>query len=139
MTPPNWNAASSICPCWWNAAGQEGLIPLDLPASAGSTFQTLHFDLTDRANYIVPGAQAVWGGHIVRFELFRGLAAGGGVLVPTEDPAALAEAVAGLLADPARRAAMGNAGRAAAAGFGVERLVQRTLEVYRSLDLHPGG
>lgn len=67
------------------------------------------------------------------------LAAGGGVLVPADDPTALAEAVAGLLADPTRRAAMGTTGRVAAAAFGVERLVQRTLEVYRSLDPHPGG
>jgi len=67
------------------------------------------------------------------------LAGGGGVLVPPNDPTALANAVAGLLAEPARRAALGEAGRAAAAGFGVERLVQRTLDVYRSLDLYPGA
>jgi glycosyltransferase involved in cell wall biosynthesis len=35
-----------------------------------------------------------------------------GVLVPPEDPAALAAALQGLIADPARRAALGGAGRA---------------------------
>ncbi len=67
------------------------------------------------------------------------LAAGGGVLVPPESPAALAKAVAELLADPARRAALADRGRVAAGGFAVGRLVQRTLEVYRSLDLHHDG
>lgn len=67
------------------------------------------------------------------------LAAGGGVLVPPDDPVALAKTIAGLLAEPARCAALGESGRTAAAGFCVERLVQRTLEVYRSLDLHSDG
>lgn len=66
------------------------------------------------------------------------LALGGGVLVPPGDPAALAEMVLALLADAPRRTALGTAGRAAATSFGVERLVERTLAVYRSLDLHPG-
>lgn len=66
------------------------------------------------------------------------LAAGGGLLVPPADAAALAEAVLTLLEDAPRRAALAASGREAAAGFGVERLVERTLAVYRSLDLHPG-
>ncbi|MEI2720553.1 MAG: glycosyltransferase family 4 protein [Gemmatimonadales bacterium] len=66
------------------------------------------------------------------------LALGGGVLVPAGDPVALAETVVALLADAPRRDALGAAGRAAATRFGVERLVERTLAVYRSLDLHPG-
>ena len=66
------------------------------------------------------------------------LAAGGGLLVASGDPAALADGVASLLDDAPRRTALGAAGRAAAAGFGVDRLVERTLAVYRSLDLHPG-
>ena len=61
---------------WWNAAGQEGLIGFDLLATPG--FQNVHFDLTNRSNYKAAGAAAVWGGHIVRFELFRGIALAGG-------------------------------------------------------------
>lgn len=45
-----------------------------------------------------------------------------GLLVPIEDPAALAEALAGLAADPARRRRLGAAGRARAGErFGLER------------------
>jgi glycosyltransferase involved in cell wall biosynthesis len=66
------------------------------------------------------------------------LAGGGGRLIPPDDPAALARAVAELLEDPAGRGALSAAGRIAAREFGVERLVQRTLDVYRSLDFHPG-
>jgi|CXWL01.1.fsa_nt_gi glycosyltransferase involved in cell wall biosynthesis len=66
------------------------------------------------------------------------LAGGGGVLVAPDDPGALAEAVLSLLDDAPRCAALGAAGRRAAASFGVAQLVERTLAVYRSLDLHPG-
>ena len=41
-----------------------------------------------------------------------------------------------LLTSPA---ALSAAGRTAARGFDVGRLVQRTLDVYRSLDLYPGS
>jgi len=67
------------------------------------------------------------------------LEGGGGVLIPPNDPAALARTIADLLADPARRAVLSAAGRLAAREFDVERLVQRTLDVYRSLDLYPGS
>jgi len=67
------------------------------------------------------------------------LAGGGGVLIPPNDPAALARTVAELLGDPHRRVTLATAGRLAAQEFGVERLVQRTLDVYRSLDLYPGS
>lgn len=67
------------------------------------------------------------------------LAGGGGVLIPPNDPGTLARTVAELLADPARRAALAAAGRDAARDFGIERLVQRTLDVYRSPDLYPGS
>lgn len=67
------------------------------------------------------------------------LAGGGGVLIPPNDPATLARTVAELLADPEQRAALATAGRDAARDFDVERLVQRTLDVYRSLDLYPGS
>jgi glycosyltransferase involved in cell wall biosynthesis len=54
-----------------------------------------------------------------------------GRLVPPHDPPALAEALAELLADEAKRAAMGEASRARhAERFGIERMVAATAEVY---------
>jgi glycosyltransferase involved in cell wall biosynthesis len=54
-----------------------------------------------------------------------------GVLVPPEDPARLSAALAGLLADPARREVLGRGARAAALErFGEERMVERMLEVF---------
>jgi glycosyltransferase involved in cell wall biosynthesis len=54
-----------------------------------------------------------------------------GVLVPTEDPVAVAAEVSGLLADPARAAAYGAAGlERARQKFSVERMVDRTIAVY---------
>lgn len=61
------------------------------------------------------------------------LAAGGGLLVPPGDPAALAGAVARILDDPALHERLSGDGRAAAEGFSAARLVSRTLDVYRSL------
>jgi glycosyltransferase involved in cell wall biosynthesis len=57
-----------------------------------------------------------------------------GLLVPVRDGAALADAVATLAADPARRASMGAAGRAKAArDFDERRSVEITLGVYEQL------
>lgn len=54
-----------------------------------------------------------------------------GLLVPPDDPRALAEAVAGLLADRQRAQAYGRAGRERARReFSVERMAERTLAVY---------
>ena len=54
-----------------------------------------------------------------------------GILVPPDDAAALADAVTGLLDDPARAEAMGAAGEARArAEFSVAKMVERTLAVY---------
>lgn len=54
-----------------------------------------------------------------------------GLLVPPEDPDALAEAVSYLLADPARAAAMGRAGyERLVHDFSVEKMVRATLDVY---------
>ncbi|MGY1784312.1 glycosyltransferase family 4 protein [Geodermatophilus sp. SYSU D00698] len=58
----------------------------------------------------------------------------GALLVPAGDAAALAGAVADLLADPARAAALAEAGRARAAGWPDEAATARTLvAVYREL------
>lgn len=53
---------------------------------------------------------------------------GTGLLVPVRNPRALADALAELLQDPARRAAMGQAGRTAVADFGSEVVVPRLIE-----------
>ncbi len=59
-----------------------------------------------------------------------------GLLVPPNDPAALAQALETLLVDPARRAAMGAAGRKLVLEkFTNEKVNQATLAVYRSLGL----
>jgi glycosyltransferase involved in cell wall biosynthesis len=57
-----------------------------------------------------------------------------GVLVPPDDPGALATAVTGLLADPGRRARLGSAGRARALEeFPIDRLVDETAGLYHAL------
>ena len=57
-----------------------------------------------------------------------------GLLVPPRDPPALARAVDELLRDPARRAAMGERGRARRrAEFGLDVMVERVQELYVEL------
>lgn len=59
---------------------------------------------------------------------------GGGVLVPPDDPTALAEAIAGLLRDPARREQLSRAGRAAVeASLTEDQMADRILGVYQAL------
>lgn len=68
---------------------------------------------------------------------FRSVISGGSeaVMIPKDDPAAWAEATITLLDDPARRAAMGRAGRRKAAQFAWPRIAQQELAVYeRVLD-----
>jgi glycosyltransferase involved in cell wall biosynthesis len=56
-----------------------------------------------------------------------------GLLVPPDDPAALAAAVNALLGDPERTRVLGEAGRARAkAEFSVERMARETLAVYEA-------
>ncbi len=57
-----------------------------------------------------------------------------GLLMPPEDPGALADALAALLGDPARAASMGQAGcRRVREAFSVERMVDSTCDLYASL------
>jgi glycosyltransferase involved in cell wall biosynthesis len=61
-----------------------------------------------------------------------------GLLVPRRDPGALAEAIVGLLRDPAGRQAMGAAAAEHAQAFSVERHAERVAELYEEL-LSRGG
>ena len=57
-----------------------------------------------------------------------------GIVVPPEDPGALADAVLALLTDPERSKAMGEAGRLVAMReFSAESVMDRVVEVYRRL------
>ena len=57
-----------------------------------------------------------------------------GLLVPPEDPDALARAINELVADPARAQRMGEAGRVRAVEeFGWDRVAEKTAELYRTL------
>jgi glycosyltransferase involved in cell wall biosynthesis len=63
-----------------------------------------------------------------------------GWLVPSRNPAAMARAVLSLLADPARRKAMGRAARASAlARFRPEPIVQRLEAVYDEVLARPSS
>jgi len=67
------------------------------------------------------------------------LARGGGVLVPPESPVELAAAVERLLGNAPERSRLAAEGRAAAEYFSVDRLVERTVDVYRSLAHYQGS
>jgi phosphatidyl-myo-inositol alpha-mannosyltransferase len=56
-----------------------------------------------------------------------------GLLVPPRDPEALATALAGLLDNPARRAAMGEAARGAAARYAWPVVAAEVADVYRAV------
>jgi len=55
-----------------------------------------------------------------------------GILFPVEDPTRLAEAIRELLANPARRAELAQAGYQTAQGFGWDAIVARTAAVFAS-------
>jgi len=56
-----------------------------------------------------------------------------GLLIPPGDEAAFARAVDHLVADPDRRRALGAAGPTRASEFGADRMIDRTLAVYRDV------
>ncbi len=57
-----------------------------------------------------------------------------GLLVPFGDPAGLAAAAGGLLADPVRRASLGRTGRGRVeAGFGIARMAAELREIYEAV------
>ncbi|MEQ8208972.1 MAG: glycosyltransferase [Lacipirellulaceae bacterium] len=56
-----------------------------------------------------------------------------GWVVPSEDPASLAEAITKLLANPEQRKAFGKASRLRAADFTIDKMVDKTLALYRQL------
>jgi glycosyltransferase involved in cell wall biosynthesis len=61
-----------------------------------------------------------------------------GVLVPPRDHERMADAIVKLLNDESLRKRMGDAGRARAESrFSAERMVQKTLRVYRRVAMHP--
>jgi len=62
-----------------------------------------------------------------------------GVLVRRGDPAALADALCGLLSDPARLAELSDAGPRAAAAYDWDVLARRIVEVYETVLLPEGG
>src|SRR5213594_1028054 len=70
---------------------------------------------------------------------FRWVIDGGAeaVIVPKDDPAAWAGKVVELIADPERRRAMGEAGRAKAARLAWPRIARRELAVYERVLGHP--
>ncbi|GJE25963.1 glycosyltransferase family 4 protein [Methylobacterium organophilum] len=66
-------------------------------------------------------------------ESFRELWDEAALFVPPDDDAAAAQAVEHLAADPARRAALGQAGQTRAAAYSVEAMVEGVTAVFRSL------
>lgn len=61
-----------------------------------------------------------------------------GLVVPPRNPDALARAVTELLADPARREAMGEAGRRRVeTEFSIRRMIDQTVELYRDVAKQP--
>jgi glycosyltransferase involved in cell wall biosynthesis len=67
-------------------------------------------------------------------------ATGGGVLCAPGDPQALAEAVEGLLADPARARALGETGRRAVfGGFSAEAMAQAVAQAYGTSGVKASG
>jgi glycosyltransferase involved in cell wall biosynthesis len=90
---------------------KEGL-PLAPLEAMGASLAIVATDVPGHRDVVVPGET--------------------GLLVPAEDSRALADAIAGLVADPARRRKMGESGRERVLEhFAVRTMVDQTVEVYR--------
>jgi glycosyltransferase involved in cell wall biosynthesis len=90
---------------------KEGL-PLSLVEAMGASLAVVATDVPGHRDVVVHGET--------------------GLLVPAGDPAALAAAIAGLLADPERRRRLGEAGRQRALKeFSIQPMTAGTAEVYR--------
>ncbi len=115
-----------------------GLVPPEqVPACIQAMDVVIHASLREGIARVIPQAGAV-GKPVVAFamdgapEVIRDGVSG--CLVPPRDTAAMAERTLALLGDPARRRAMGEAGREfAAAHFGVDTMVERIDAVYARL------
>ena len=94
------------------ASSQKEGLPLSLLSAMGAGLAVVATDVPGHREVVIPGET--------------------GLLVPAEDPGALAEAVAALLADPARRRSMGEAGRRRVLKeFGLQAMVDCTAAIYR--------
>ena len=60
-----------------------------------------------------------------------------GVLIPSRDPAALADAIRDLVNDPNRRRRLGESARSSAARFDIRRTVDRLEAIYRTVAAEP--
>jgi len=102
---------SSLLDLYVASSQKEGL-PLSLLSAMGAGLAVVATDVPGHREVVIPGET--------------------GLLVPAEDPGALAEAVAALLADPARRRSMGEAGRRRVLKeFGLQAMVDSTAAIYR--------
>jgi glycosyltransferase involved in cell wall biosynthesis len=94
------------------ASSQKEGLPLSLLAAMGAGLAVVATDVPGHRDVVIPGET--------------------GVLVPAEDPAELAEAVARLFADPGRRRRMGAAGRRRVLKeFALGNMVDETAAIYR--------
>jgi glycosyltransferase involved in cell wall biosynthesis len=90
---------------------KEGL-PLSLVEAMGAGLAVVATDVPGHSDVVVHGET--------------------GLLIPPEDPAALAGAISSLLSDPEQRRRMGEAGRhRALKEFSIQSMVEGTAEVYR--------
>jgi len=94
------------------ASSQKEGLPLSLLAAMGARLPVVATDVPGHREVVIPGET--------------------GVLVPAENPSALAEAVAELLADPLRRRRLGEAARKRVLEeFGVGAMAASTGAIYR--------
>jgi glycosyltransferase involved in cell wall biosynthesis len=110
----------------------QGLSVLSVPATYGECFGLYVLEA------LACGVPVVQPRHAAFPEVLE--ATGGGVLCEPDNPQALADALAALLADPARLEGLGRDGREQVlARFSLERMADRILEVYARLAADPAS